>query len=105
LAILFALTEELVEDILNALVMIVTYRGHVNQLRQNGCVDPIADKTMLAEVLLVMAAMMVAAVGQWILFDQTLPVFQSMNSRIKHEMDRSHHRKCITNRYHPVMAL
>ena len=65
--------------------MIVTYRGHVNRLRQNGCLDPIADKTMLTEVILVMAAMMVAAVGQWILFDQTLPVFQSLDSRIKHE--------------------
>jgi hypothetical protein len=33
-AILFALTEEVVEDILNALVMIVTHRGHVNRFRK-----------------------------------------------------------------------
>lgn len=40
---------------------------------------------MLTEVLLWMAAMMVAAVGEWILFDQTVPVFRSLDSRIKHE--------------------
>jgi hypothetical protein len=34
LAILFDLTEEVVEDILNALDMIVTYRGHVNRFRR-----------------------------------------------------------------------
>jgi hypothetical protein len=87
-AILFALTEELVEDILNALDMIVTYRGHVNRfayMRLDPPAEAIADKTMLTEVLLVMAAMMVAAVGQWILFDQKVPVFQSLDSKIKHE--------------------
>jgi hypothetical protein len=40
---------------------------------------------MLAEVLLVMASLMVAAVGQWIAFDQTAPFFQAFDSHTKHE--------------------
>lgn len=40
---------------------------------------------MLAEVLLVMATLMVAAVGQWIGFDQTAPFFQAFDWHTKHE--------------------
>lgn len=48
-------------------------------------VDPSVDKTMLAEVLLVMAALMLTAVGQWIVFDQTTPFFQAFDAHTKHE--------------------
>jgi hypothetical protein len=78
-----------VEDILNALVMIVTYRGHVNRFLVSAASrppgDPVADKTMIAEILVVMAALMVAAVGQWIGFDQTAPFFQAFDWQTKHE--------------------
>jgi hypothetical protein len=47
--------------------------------------DPAVDKTMLAEVLLVMAALMVAAVGQWIALDQTAPFFREFDWQTKHE--------------------
>lgn len=40
---------------------------------------------MLAEVLLVMAALMLAEVGQWIVFDQTAPFFRAFDVRTKHE--------------------
>lgn len=40
---------------------------------------------MLAEVLLVMAALMVAAVGQWIALDQTAPFFREFDWQTKHE--------------------
>jgi hypothetical protein len=40
---------------------------------------------MLVEVLALMATMMVAVVGQWILFDPKVPVFRALDSRIKHE--------------------
>jgi len=44
-----------------------------------------ASKTMLTEVLLLMAGMMLATVGQWIAFEQTTPFFQAFDSRTKHE--------------------
>ena len=40
---------------------------------------------MLTEVLLVMAGLMLATVGQWIAFDQTAPFFQSFDTKVKHE--------------------
>jgi hypothetical protein len=40
---------------------------------------------MIAEVLLVIATLMVASVGQWIVFDQTSPFFQSFNTKLKTE--------------------
>jgi hypothetical protein len=40
---------------------------------------------MLAEVLVLMAGMMLATVGQWIAFEQGLPVFQTLDSHTKHE--------------------
>ena len=40
---------------------------------------------MLAEVLLVLAALMVATVGQWMVFDQTAPFFRAFEVHDKHE--------------------
>jgi hypothetical protein len=40
---------------------------------------------MIAEVLLVIAALMVASVGQWIFFDQTSPFFQKFTTKLKTE--------------------
>ena len=40
---------------------------------------------MLAEVLLLMAALMLATVGQWIALDQYVPFFQSFDPHTKHE--------------------
>lgn len=40
---------------------------------------------MLAEVLLVMAALMLATVGQWMTMDHCAPFFQSFSSHKKHE--------------------
>ena len=40
---------------------------------------------MIADVLLVMAALMVATVGQWIFFDQTAPFFQAFSPKLKGE--------------------
>jgi hypothetical protein len=40
---------------------------------------------MLVEVLLVMAGLMLATVGQWIAFDQNAPFFQAFNTHTKHE--------------------
>jgi hypothetical protein len=40
---------------------------------------------MIADVLLVMAALMVATVGQWIFFDQTAPFFKAFDYHTKHE--------------------
>jgi hypothetical protein len=40
---------------------------------------------MLAEVLLLMAAMMLLTVGQWIGFDQTAPFFRDFDWHTKHE--------------------
>ena len=40
---------------------------------------------MIAEVLLVIAALMVATVGQWIFFDQTSPFFQAFSTKLKSE--------------------
>lgn len=40
---------------------------------------------MLAEVLLVMAGLMLATVGQWIGFEQTAPFFQAFDTHTKHE--------------------
>ena len=47
--------------------------------------ERVAFKTMLAEVLLVMAALMLVTVGQWIVFDQTAPFFRAFDIRTKHE--------------------
>ena len=75
------------EDILNALDMIVTYRGHVNRFfSASSMVDgSMADKTMIAEILTVMAVLMVGAVVQWIGFDQTAPFFRDFDWQTKHE--------------------
>jgi hypothetical protein len=40
---------------------------------------------MFAEVLLLMAALMLATVGQWIALDQRVPFFQSFDPHTKHE--------------------
>jgi hypothetical protein len=40
---------------------------------------------MVVEVLLVMAGLMLATVGQWIAFDQTAPFFQAFSTHTKHE--------------------
>ena len=40
---------------------------------------------MFAEVLLLMAALMLATVGQWIAFDQTAPFFRGFDTHTKHE--------------------
>jgi hypothetical protein len=40
---------------------------------------------MLVQVLVLMAGMMLATVGQWMAFEQGLPVFQTLDSHTKHE--------------------
>lgn len=40
---------------------------------------------MLPEVLLIMAGLMLATVGQWMVFDQTAPFFQAFDTHTKHE--------------------
>ncbi len=69
--------------------MIVTYRGHVNRFLVSAASrplgDPVADKTMLAEVLLVMAALMLSSVGHWMFADQHFPFFKEFDTATKHE--------------------
>ena len=69
--------------------MIVTYRGHVNRFLVSTASRPPGgscyEKTMLAEILLVMATLMLSTVGQWIAWDQTAPFFKAFDIATKHE--------------------
>ena len=47
--------------------------------------DKVAGDTMWIETLLFLGVLMIAAVGQWMVLEQTTPFFQAFDTRSKHE--------------------